>query len=190
LVTNMSKIEIGPRVTPYPMPVTIVGTRFDDRVNFMTVAWINRINNDPPIWAAGINKRHYTIEGLKQAKTFSINFPSSEMITKTDYCGLGSGKKIDKTKVFEVFYGKLGNAPMIKDAPLAIECEVYDVIELPTNNLVLGKVIAAYTEAKYLTDEKLDLKKMNPVVLTMPDNRYWTVGEYLAKAWDEGKKMM
>ena len=186
----MSKIEIGPNVTPYPMPVTMVGTLVEGKVNFMTVAWVNRFNYNPSIWGAGINKRHYTSEGLRQTRTFSINFPNADMVTKTDYCGLGSGKKIDKSEVFEVFYGELGNAPMIKDCPLTIECEVYDMIDLPTNYLVLGKVIAAYTEERYLTEEKLDLKKMKPVLLTMPDNRYWTTGEYLAKAWDEGKKIM
>ncbi len=186
----MNKIEVGTRVTPFPMPVTLVGTKINDRVNFMTVAWINRINNNPPIWGAGIGKHHFTVDGLKQNKTFSINIPSAAMVTKTDYCGLGSGRKIDKTDLFEVFYGKLGNAPMIKDCPLTMECEVYNMIELPTNFLVLGEVIAAYSESKYLTDERLDLMKMSPMVLTMPDNRYWTVGDYLAKAWGEGKSLM
>ncbi len=185
----MSKIKIGTRVTPYPMPVTIIGTMIDDQVNFMTVAWINRINGNPPIWGAGIGKHHYTIEGIKQKKTFSINIPSAEMITKTDFCGLGSGRKIDKSGIFQVFYGDLGNAPMIQDCPLTIECKLYDMIELPTNYLVLGEVVEAYTESRYLSDDNMDLEKIDPVVLTMPDNRYWKVGEFLARAWNEGKKL-
>jgi flavin reductase (DIM6/NTAB) family NADH-FMN oxidoreductase RutF len=172
------------------MPVTLVGTLVGVKVNFMAVAWVNRMNNKPPIWGAGINKNHLTIKGIQEQRAFSINFPSAEMIERTDFCGLGSGKKIDKSKVFNVFYGELENAPMIEECPLAIECKLHDTVDLGTNILVLGEVIGAYTEDMYLTDGKLDLKKINPVVLTMPDNRYWTVGEYLAKAWNVGKKLM
>ncbi len=186
----MNKVKIGQQVTPYPMPVTLIGTKVESKVNFMTVAWITRLNYNPPIWGAAINKRHYTMDGLKQNREFSINFPSMDMVTKVDYCGLGSGKKIDKTDVFTVFYGELENAPMIQDCPLTIECRLRDLIDLPTNTIVLGDVVESYTTKEYLTDDKIDIKKMNPIILTMPDNRYWSVGEYLAKAWDIGKKMM
>jgi flavin reductase (DIM6/NTAB) family NADH-FMN oxidoreductase RutF len=184
---RMSKINIGSRVTPYPMPVTLVGTLVDNRVNFMTAAWIGRMNYEPPIWSAGINKRHHTVKGIKENEAFSINFPSSDMIEKIDYCGLCSGKKIDKSQVFDIYYGELKNTPMIQDCPLAIECKLYKIVEMPTNLLILGEVVASYTEVKYLTDGKIDIKKLNPPVLTMPDNRYWTVGDYLADAWKIGK---
>jgi flavin reductase (DIM6/NTAB) family NADH-FMN oxidoreductase RutF len=169
------------------MPVTLVGTKVNGRVNFMAVAWINRMNGNPPLWGAGLNKRHLTIKGLEENREFSINFPSVDMIEKADYCGLGSGTKLDKSKVFEVFYGELENAPLIQDSPLVMECKLYDMIDLPTHYLVLGEVIATHTEEKYLTDGKIDIKKVNPFVLSMPDNRYWSVGEYLGKAWGTGK---
>jgi flavin reductase (DIM6/NTAB) family NADH-FMN oxidoreductase RutF len=172
------------------MPVTLVGTLVDDKVNFMAVAWINRMNNNPPIWGTGINKNHLTVRGVLEQKAFSINIPTADIIEKTDFCGLGSGRKIDKSNVFDVFYGELGNAPMIEECPLTIECKLHDTIDLGTNLLVLGEVVAAYTEDRFLTDGKVDIEKINPVVLTMPDNRYWTVGEYLAKAWNVGKKLM
>ena len=187
---RMDKINIGTRVTPYPMPVTFVGTLVDSRVNFMTVAWINRMNNNPPIWGAGIGKHHLTVKGIEEQRAFSINLPSVDMLERTDYCGLGSGTKIDKSEVFEVFYGELGNAPMIQECPLTIECKLHDTIDLPTHLLVLGEVVAAYTDDRYLTDGKVDVKKVNPVVLTMPDNRYWAVGDYLAQAWNVGKKLI
>ena len=186
----MNKINIGSRVTPYPMPVTLVGTLVGDKVNFMAVAWVNRLNNNPPIWGAGINKNHLTAKAILEQNAFSINFPTVDMIEKTDFCGLNSGNKVDKSGVFDVFFGELKNAPMIRECPLTIECKLHDTIDLGTNLLVLGEVVAAYTEDQYLSDGKLDIKKVNPVVLTMPDNRYWTVGDYLAKAWGVGKKLM
>jgi flavin reductase (DIM6/NTAB) family NADH-FMN oxidoreductase RutF len=68
--------------------------------------------------------------------------------------------------------GELANAPMIQECPLTIECKLHDTIDFQTNLLVLGEVDAAYTENQYLTDGKVDVKKVNPAVLTMPDNRY------------------
>jgi flavin reductase (DIM6/NTAB) family NADH-FMN oxidoreductase RutF len=117
-----------------------------------------------------------------------VNFPTADMVEKTDYCGLVSGKKADKSQVFEVFYGELKTAPMIRECPLCIECRLADICELPANDLFIGEIVGAYSEEQYLTDGKPDIKKMNPMVLTMPDNRYWTVGGYAGKAWGEGKK--
>jgi len=185
----VEKIDLGPNAYVYPMPVVLVGAMVDGRPNFMTVAWVNRVNSQPPIWAVGLGKRHYTPVGIIANKTFSINFPSADMVAKTDFCGIVSGKRIDKSSVFDVFHGSLRNAPMIRECPLCVELEVVEIIDLPTNNLVLGEVKATYTEERYLSDGKPDIKKMNPLILTMPDNAYWTVGEYAGKAWGEGYKL-
>ena len=76
---------------------------------------------------------------------------------------------------------------MIMEFPVSIECRLFDILELPTNDLFIGEVVAAYTERKYLTDDNLDIKKINPLILTMPDNNYWKVGEHAGNAWEIGK---
>ncbi|MFX1466052.1 MAG: flavin reductase family protein [Promethearchaeota archaeon] len=187
----MEKVNIGTTAFVYPMPMTLVGSNVGGQPNFMAVAWVNRCNHKPPLLVCGLNKRHYTPEGIRENETFSVNIPTVEMLEETDYCGLVSGRKTDKSKLFEVFYGELKTAPMIKQCPLNIECKLFDIHELPTNNLYIGEIVAAYTEEKYLTDDGKhpDIKKINPFVLTMPDNSFWNVGEYLGKAWDIGKKL-
>jgi hypothetical protein len=60
---------------------------------------------------------------------------------------------------------------------------------MPTSNLFIGEIKSTYTEKQYLTDNKPDIKKINPAVLTMPDNNYWTVGKKIAKAWNIGKNL-
>ena len=184
----MEKINIGNNAFIYPMPVTLVGATVEGKANFMTVGWVTRVNAKPPMLAVGLNKAHYTPIGIREAKTFSVNFPSAEMVEKTDYCGIVSGKRTDKSGVFEVFFGELKTAPMIRECPLCIECKLTEICELPTNDLFIGEITGTYTEEKFLTDGKPDVKKINPLVLTMPDNSYWTVGEYAGKAWGEGKK--
>lgn len=185
----MEKIKINTNVFVYPMPITLVGTIVEGRVNFMPVGWVNRANRKPPMIVIGLNNRRYTPEGIRENKTFSVNIPSADMVEQVDYCGLVSGRKIDKSSVFEVFYGDLKSAPMIKNCTLCMECKLVDIHELPTNDLFIGEIVTAYTEEKYLTDSKPDIKKMNPLVLTMPDNNYWVVGEHVEKAWSVGKKL-
>ena len=185
----MKKIKIDANTYVYPTPVTLVGTKVEGRANFMAVGWVSRVNRNPPLIGIGVNRVHYTGKGIQETKTFSINFPSADMAEIADYCGIVSGKKVDKSNIFETFYGDLKTAPMIMESTLCMECKLFDIVELPTNHLFIGEIIACYTEEKYLTDGKLDIKKMNPLLLTMPDKSYWTVGEYAGKAWSIGKKL-
>lgn len=185
----MKKIKLRSSLFTYPMPMTLVGTRVGNRVNFMPLAWMSRVNIKPPMLAVAVNKRHYTQEGIQETKTFSVNIPSVDLLMKTDYCGLVSGKQIDKSNVFEVFFGELETAPLIKGCPICLECKLFDVYkQLPTHYLFIGEIAAVYSEEKYLTEGKPDVKKMNPIILTMPDNKYWTIGEHAGNAWKDGRK--
>ncbi|MDD3580419.1 MAG: flavin reductase family protein [Desulfobacca sp.] len=184
----MEKINIGTNVSPYPMPMALVGAMVGGRINFLTVAWLARVNYKPAIMAVAINRRHFTTPGIRENGVFSVNYPSADLIAETDYCGMVSGRVADKSDIFEVFYGELENAPMIKKCPLCLECRVIDTITLPSNELFLGEIIGAYTEEQYLTDGKPDIKKINPLLLSMPDNNYWTVGEHAGTPWEAGKQ--
>jgi flavin reductase (DIM6/NTAB) family NADH-FMN oxidoreductase RutF len=78
---------------------------------------------------------------------------------------------------------------MITECPLCLECRLETTVENPTNNFYIGEIIASYTEEKYLTGGKPDITKINPLLLTMPDNRYWTIGACAGDAWNIGKKL-
>ncbi len=185
---QIGKMSIGRNIFIYPMPVVLAGTQAGDRANFMAVGWIARANLNPPMIAIGLHKSHFTCELIKKNEAFSINVPGRDLMEKTDYCGLVSGEKTDKSKVFEVFYGTLDCTPMIRDCPLCFECKLFQTVDLPSHYLFVGEIIESYTEERFLTDGKLDVKKVDPLLLTMPDNNYWAVGERIGKAWSEGKK--
>jgi flavin reductase (DIM6/NTAB) family NADH-FMN oxidoreductase RutF len=182
----MNKVKIGNNTFVYPMPMVLVGTVVDDRANFMAVGWVSRVNFNPPMIAVALGKFHYTNAGIHKNETFSVNIPGIDLMEKVDYCGLVSGEKTDKSTIFDVFYGDLPAAPMIRQCPLSMECKLYNAIDLPSNTLFIGEIIETYTEGRYLTDGKPDIKKMNPFTLTMPDNNYWRVGENAGKAWSIG----
>lgn len=77
---------------------------------------------------------------------------------------------------------------MIAACPLTMACRVTQAVSLPSDTLFIGEIVAAYTEERYLSDGKPDVHKMQPFVLTMPDNNYWGVGRHVGKAWSIGKE--
>ncbi len=154
----------------------------------MTVGWVSRVNFQPPMIAVCINRSHFTPKGIQENGSFSINIPNRSMLEVTDYCGLKSGKTTDKSKLFELFRGQLHTAPMIAECPLNMECKLVQTVELPSNYLFIGEIVAAYCEERFMTDGQPDIKKINPFVLSMPDNSYWSVGELVGKAWQAGKQ--
>ena len=111
-----------------------------------------------------LSKMHYTNLGIKENGTFSVNVPSAAMADITDYCGMVSGKKYDKAKLFETFYGKLKTAPMIKECPFNVECKVIQTVEIPGHELFIGEIIAAYSDERYLTKGLPDLQKIAPFI--------------------------
>lgn len=185
----MEKIQIGQNFF-IPMPVVLVGTLVSGIANFMTVGWCSRANASPPMIACGIGNHHYTLKRIEETKTFSVNIPSSDLLDKTDYCGLVSGKMTDKSRVFDVYYGSLKTAPMIRECPVNLECRLVQTVTLPTNTLFIGEIAGAYVDSRVIKDGKPDFPEIDPLFLTMPDNRYWTLGKYAGDAWSAGKKLM
>ncbi len=136
-----------------------------------------------------LGKRHYTNTGIKENGTFSVNIPSEEMVTVTDYCGIVSGKDIDKSPLFETFYGRLKTAPMIRECPINLECKLVQTLEFSgMNEIFIGEIVEAYAEEKYLTNGLPDIKKVKPIIFSMHDNNYWKIGEHLGRAWSIGKE--
>ncbi|MFB0563791.1 MAG: flavin reductase family protein [Candidatus Lokiarchaeia archaeon] len=186
----MEKIEIGAKTFLYPMPTTLVGANVGGKPNYLTIAYCGIMNHNPPIIGIAPSKTHYTTIGIKENQTFSVNIPSVDMVKVTDYCGLVSGKKVDKSKLFDTFYGKLKTAPMIGECPLNLECKVIQTLEFANDMVFIGEIVAAYSEKKYLTNGLPDIKKINPIIFSMHDNNYWKVGEHVARAWNVGKELI
>ena len=146
----MEKIKIKNNAFVYPMPMVLIGAVVEGRFNFMPVGWISRVNHSPPMIAAAMGKHHYTNIGIHAHGEFSVNVPTLELLEVTDYCGLVSGKKQDKSGIFELFTGELEHAPMIRQCAVTMECKLMQAVELPSNTLFIGEIVTAYTEEQYL----------------------------------------
>ncbi len=185
----MAKKNIGIQGFTLPMPQTILGSRYEGRNNYMALAWVSRVNYNPSLMMISVGKRHFSNMAIKASGEFSVNIPSVEMVEVTDFVGLVSGSKLDKSGLFDVVPGVLENAPVISNCPVAIECKVFDSMELPNDTLFVGEVVATWCDEEVLVDDVPDIKTVNPFTLTMPDNKYWDVGECVGRAWHDGKKL-
>ena len=183
----MRKVNIGEQAFVLPMATTILGSLLEDRPNFMALGWLTRVNYKPAMIGVAVNHGHASHAAIEGTGEFSVNFPSVDMVEVTDCVGLVSGKRVDKSGLFTLFYGELKAAPMISECPLTMECRLVRTVELPSNSFFIGEIVGGYSEEKFLTKGVPDIKKINPFLLTMPDNRYWSVGESIGRAWSDGK---
>jgi flavin reductase (DIM6/NTAB) family NADH-FMN oxidoreductase RutF len=181
------KKTLGNKSFIYPYPVTILGANINGKPNFMTLAFVGIVNANPGMVALGCGKRHFTNAGIKENLTFSLNLPSRNMVEVVDHIGCVSGSKEDKSGLFKVFYGKLGTAPMIENCPLCLECKVLQMLDLGGfDDVIIGEIIESYCEIKCLTNDLPDIEKLKPFLLSMYENRYFGIGDYLGKAWSIG----
>lgn len=165
-----------------PMPMALVGTMIGEKPNFMAVGWITRANANPPMIGIGIHKTHQTASSIKDTGYFSACFPSERDVVKADYCGLVSGRNMDKASLFEVFYGTSKKAPLIRNFSLNLAMKVVETVELPSNCFFIGEIVDAYAPQEMCHGSIPDVRLMDLLMLTMPDNTYWTLGEKVADA--------
>jgi flavin reductase (DIM6/NTAB) family NADH-FMN oxidoreductase RutF len=185
----MAKINVQLRTFLFPMPTTIIGANVNGKPNYLTIAYCGTVQADPPMLSVALNRHHYTNAGIKVNRTFSVNIPSEKMVEITDYIGINSGHKVDKSGIFKCFYGQLNTAPMIHECPLNMECRLVQVVDIPgRDELFIGEIVSIYSEKQYLSGDMPDINKIRPIIFSYGDNNYWKLGEYLGPAWEIGKE--
>ena len=183
----MKKVFMQKNLFCLPWTQTILGTHLAGKVNYMALDWLTRVNFKPAMLGICVNKGNATHGALLDTGEFSINVPSVAMVAITDYTGLVSGKGTDKSDLFEVFYGELQQAPMIMECPLTMECRIGQRVDLPTNSFFIAEIVNIYCDEEFLTEGNPDVEKIRPFVLSMPDNRFWSLGDCVGQAWNAGK---
>ena len=186
MVLKMNKIKTGWKLPLLPLPICLLGAHVDGKPNFNTIIWFNMIHDNPPLIAIAMRRTHYTNKGVKQNECFSINIATSDMVVVVDYCGLHSGSKIDKSKEFDLFYGELKKAPMIKQCCLNIECKLVNTIQFKYNDLLIGEIVEIYSDEKYVKNKRPNAIDFDTFICLMPNGPYFKMGDYLAEAYEVG----
>jgi len=173
--------KLGKVIPAYPMPVSLVGSIVEGKPNFLTVAWFTMVSYNPPMMAVILGSNHFSNSGIKKNNAFSVCIPSEEMLEVTDYVGIKSGKDVDKSTLFKVFYGET-KAPMIEECQICVECNLKKVETNGANEMFIGEIVNVYSKNKNPT-----LSSIKPILLSQPDTSYYSIGKALGKAWGVGK---
>lgn len=179
----MGKIEFKPGNMLYPLPAVLVSVSDGEgRDNLLTIAWAGTVCTNPPMVSISVRPERYSYDMIQKTGEFVINLTTKELVFATDYCGVVSGRDVDKwaktglTKVA----GECVNVPYVQESPVSIECKVRSVEELGSHHMFLADVVAVHCDDAYM-DEKngFHLEKANPLVYS--HGQYYATGEYLGK---------
>ncbi len=176
----MAKVPIEPGTHLYPIPAVMVTCGPHDKPNIITLAWVGTVCSDPPMVGISIRPSRYSNGLVKQYGEFAVNLPTAELARVVDYCGVVSGRKVDKFAVTGLTPapGKEIRTVVIAECPVNIECKVVHMLSLGTHDLFLGKVVAIQMDEGILNEQgEVDLAKASPLVYG--GHRYWSLGQYL-----------
>ncbi|HRW93464.1 MAG TPA: flavin reductase family protein [Thermotogota bacterium] len=182
----MESLNLKKQFGMFPMPVVIIGTQTDGKVDFMTAAWAIQLEYNPPMVGVVLSKNHKTSENIRGHGWFSLNIPTREQVKETDYVGIVSGREKNKAAVFPVFYGERKDVPMIENCGLSMECRLVQTVEISGDPFFIGKIEGMYSAPHFLTDGKPDFAKFQPFVFSTAEGSYWSLGENIGKAWKIG----
>jgi len=184
----MTKKALGPQPMIWPHPAVLAGANVDGKPDFAAVAWAGVAASNPPAVTIALQHHRYSLKGIRQNMTFSVNIPSEDLVKETDYCGTVSGARTDKVKDcgFKIFYGKLASAPLIEQCPINLECEVVHILNMGSHALVIGKVVEVYVTEDCLTDGRPDVLKVKPITFFPP--KYRGIGGAIADTFSSGKE--
>ncbi len=163
-----------------PLPPALVSCGSMEKPNVLTVAWTGILCSDPPRTYVSIRPSRYSYELIKESGEFVINLPDETLARAADYCGVHSGRNKNKFEVMELEAmpcTKL-SCPQIGQAPLSLECKVFDVIPLGSHDMFLADIVAVNVAAD-LIDEggKLHLEKRKPIAYA--HGEYYALGKKL-----------
>lgn len=187
----MKRMAIGSKNALYPSLTTIVGAEVDGKPNWITIAHVGIMNHAhgevPQYLSVGLHSSHYTNRGIREHKEFSINIPSQKMLQVTDYAGLVTGEKVDKSELFQVERGSLQHAPLIADCPVSMEMRLSQTVQIGQHEIFIGEVVNTYIDEACLTDGKPDLARIDPLLFDFMMIDYWSLGQRTGKPWRDGK---
>ena len=159
----------------YPLPAVMVSvTDGKGQDDIITVAWTGTICTNPPMVYISVRPSRFSHHMLMETGEFVINLTTEKLTRATDYCGVRSGRDVDKFKETGLTREKAEfvKAPMIKESPVSIECRVTEVKKLGSHDMFLAEVLAVHADEEYMDENnRFDLNRARPIV--------YSHGEYL-----------
>lgn len=163
----------------YPLPVVMVSCKEEGKsANIVTVAWTGTVCTNPAMVYISVRPERHSYDMIKNSGEFVINLITKDLTFATDYCGVRSGRDVDKFKEMKLtpLPASQVGAPLIGESPVNIECKVEQILPLGSHHMFLAKVVAVNIDEQYLDEKgKFHLEKANPVVYS--HGEYYDLGE-------------
>lgn len=171
------KIKKSPWTALFPCPVVLV-TCVDSRgrPNIITLAWVGTVCSDPPMLGLGIRPQRHSFKLIEDSGEFIVNIPTKDILEETDFCGMVSGKEVDKFSQTRLTpdYAEKVKPPLIRECPVNIECVVKKKIPLGVHHLFLGEIVCVHLDQEILDEkEEIDFNKISPFVYNQ--GKYWSL---------------
>lgn len=175
----MSKQIWKPGNMLYPLPVVMVSVADKEgKQNIITIAWTGTICSDPPMVSISVRPERYSYHMIKESGEFVINLTTKELAFATDYCGVKSGRDVDKFAAMQLtpVRGEKVKAPLIAESPVNLECKVTEVKHLGTHDMFMAEVVCVHADEKYMDEQnRFHLEMADPIVYS--HGTYMTTGE-------------
>lgn len=151
----MAKQSWKPGNMLYPVPAVMVSSKREgEKPNIITVAWTGTVCSDPAMLSISVRRERYSYEIISQTKEFVVNLVTKELVYETDYCGVKSGKDVDKFAEMKLTPLKMEHvkAPGIAESPVNLECVVKNIIPLGSHDMFLAEIVGVTVDEKYMNE--------------------------------------
>ena len=167
----------------YPLPAVMVScARPDEKPNIITVAWAGTTCSSPAMVSISVRPERYSYDIIKETGEFVINLTTEALAKATDYCGVKSGRDVDKFQEMHLTPGKSIHvaAPYIEECPVNIECRTTQILELGSHHMFVAEVLGVDVDEKYLDQNgKFQLNEAGLMVYS--HGEYFGLGRKLGK---------
>lgn len=186
----MKKVQLGPCVTFFPQPTTLVSSLSEGgEFNVMTASWAGIVSKTPPTMAVSLHHGRKTYENIRQTGEFVVNMVPASLAIEADYCGIRTGREHDKlaTTGLQAEPAAKVKVPQIAESPLTVECRLTLEVPLGDYRLLLGEILEINAIAEAVSDAgPVDVAPFDPLVYLGGIRQYWSLGEKRADAYKDG----
>ena len=179
----MAKQHWKPGNMLYPLPAVMVSCgRKEETPNIITLAWTGTVCTNPPMVSISVRPERYSYHCIEETGEFVINLTTKKLTYATDYCGVRSGRDVDKFKEMHLtpVAGKEVKAPLIGESPVCLECKVKQTLPLGSHTMFLAEVVSVSVDQAYMDENnRFHLDWADPIVYS--HGIYYELGKALGK---------
>jgi len=177
----MGKKIVKTKTVLAPLPALLVTCQDSEgNANIITISYAGIVNAEPPMVYISVRPPRFSYNMIKESGEYVINIPGEELLRVTDYCGLVSGRKVNKFEATGLtpMPAEKVKPPIIKECPINLECVTKEVVSLGTHDVFIAEVVAVHATEEALTENgKLDIAKAKPFAFCYDSMQYWSLKE-------------